>query len=316
MRLNCPVCDSPRSEIIGWRERVPVLMHSVYATPDEARACPTGTLSMRRCETCGFGWNAAFDPEKIVYGPGYDNAQGFSPHFQKHLDDRIDAILKAAPAARGLRVLEIGAGQGDFLLRLAERAEGKLDWAVGFDPAWKGAEGGVIGPARKVRMWGRIFDEGAAALLQGQAPDLVLSRHVIEHIPNPVGFLSSIRASVPATAETRLCLETPDVAWIVRNHAFEDLFYEHCSVFDPPSMHRALKGAGFSGAEVSTVFGDQYLWAEATFGSAIAAAPQPESASKSPAGSMAPPDRRLAPVRRHHRHLGGRRERNDLRADR
>ena len=42
---------------------------------------------MVRCMTCGFSWNAAFDPELLRYGADYENNQSLSPTFEHHLDD-------------------------------------------------------------------------------------------------------------------------------------------------------------------------------------------------------------------------------------
>lgn len=267
MRLACPVCNAARSRLVDARDAVPILMHNVFGSAEAARACKTGQLAIRHCEACGFAWNAAFDPNKIVYGPGYDNAQGYSPQFQAHLDQRIDAILAEFPDGQPINVIEVGAGQGDFLIRLAARAGGRIRRAVGFDPAWKGSDGERIanGAGAEIRMYRRYFDGEAAAITASVEPDLVLSRHVIEHVSEPMDFLRAIRAGIVDRPATKLILETPDIDWILRHGAFEDLFYEHCSIFSPHSMAVALRSAGYGHVAVRTVFGDQYLWATARF---------------------------------------------------
>lgn len=267
MRLTCPVCNAARSRLVDARDAVPILMHNVFGSAEAARACKTGALAIRHCEACGFAWNAAFDADKIVYGPGYDNAQGYSPQFQAHLDQRIDAILAEFPDGRPINVIEVGAGQGDFLKRLAARAGGRIRRAVGFDPAWKGADGARIdnGSGAEIAMYRRYFDGEAAAITASVEPDLVLSRHVIEHVSEPMDFLRAIRAGIVGRPATKLILETPDIDWILRHGAFEDLFYEHCSIFSPHSMAVALRSAGYGDIAVETVFGDQYLWSIARF---------------------------------------------------
>jgi SAM-dependent methyltransferase len=280
MRLNCPVCKEARSSLIVERMAAPILMHNVFETALEAHACRTGHLAIRRCDACGFAWNAAFDPDKIVYGPGYDNAQGFSPQFQSHLDARIDAILALFPKGRAINIIEVGAGQGDFLLRLKARGGERIGHALGFDPAWKGSDGTRIG--EDIRMYRRVFDAEAASIAAEIDVDLVLSRHVIEHVSEPMAFLAAIRSGIIGRPATRLVLETPDIDWILKNSAFEDLFYEHCSIFSPGSMAIALEAAGFSGADVETVFAGQYLWATARFagapGGAVDTREQPPAA--------------------------------------
>ena len=57
----------------------------------------------------------------------------------------------------------------------------------------------------------------------------------------------------------------------------QDFFYEHCSLFTPAALQHALDRAGFEAANVTTVFGGQYLWAEAVAGRDLSAS-RPEGA--------------------------------------
>ncbi len=66
---------------------------------------------------------------------------------------------------------------------------------------------------------------------------------------------------MPVASE--IYLETPDIDWIVRKQAMEDVFYEHCSIFDKSSLGFGLASAGFDVIDVSYRFGGQYLWAHA-----------------------------------------------------
>ncbi len=90
MTAVCPICGGQGQPVLD-RAATPVLQNAVYATKGAARAAAVGDLSFRRCQACGFAWNAAFSPERIVYGPEYENNQGLSPAFQQHLIDRAGA---------------------------------------------------------------------------------------------------------------------------------------------------------------------------------------------------------------------------------
>jgi len=136
----------------------------------------------------------------------------------------------------------------------------RLGAAEGFDPAWRGAEGEGPGGARIHKCY---FDAQTAGLMQ-RAPNLVVSRHTIEHVPDPVGFLTAIRQALGETSRARLFIETPCVDWIFERQAMQDFFYEHCSLFTAGSLALALRTAGFHAPKVSHVFGGQYLWAEAS----------------------------------------------------
>lgn len=255
----CPVCKGRRHALLDHRPSTPVLMHRLYGSPEEAAKAPTGQVELLRCEGCGFAFNAAFDPALMVYDPAYDNAQTHSEVFRRHVDERAELVIEACRTVGRAHLVEVGAGQGSFLERLAALGSPHIATLSGFDPAWKGDDG--AGPAGS-RIHRQLFDRQAARQLS-HAPDVVVSRHTIEHVADPLGFLRGIHAAMDGPAGGALFIETPDIEWIERNVAFEDVFYEHCSLFDPGSLTLALTLSGFSEPQVETCFGGQYLWATA-----------------------------------------------------
>lgn len=239
------------------------MQNALHSSQQEALAASRGDLDLRLCHRCGFVWNAAFDSGLMSYAVGYENCQSHSAVFRQHLAARVARISAVAGTQRPLTVVEVGCGQGDFLALLARSLGGAT--AVGFDPSWRGADGAAPAGAGTddVRLYRRLFDQDAAARLAPD-PQLVLARHVIEHIADPIGFLRTIRAALPPHTTARLFIETPCNQWILSNGAVQDLFYEHCSVFDAGSLAIALRSAGFAPERIERVFGGQYLWAEAT----------------------------------------------------
>ena len=107
-------------------------------------------------------------------------------------------------------------------------APGAANTGVGFDPAYRGPDVDCSGRARFER---RFYGPECA----DTAADVVVCRHVIEHVPRPVELLRTVRQALAASPHARVYLETPDAAWILRNQVLCDLFYEHCSLFTAPS---------------------------------------------------------------------------------
>jgi Methyltransferase domain/C-methyltransferase C-terminal domain len=259
--MNCQICGRPDPVSLLKKLHVPILMHKLYTSPSAAREAKLGPLEMVGCRHCGFVCNAAFDPSLIEYSDDYENNQTHSVAFKRHLDLRVAAILDSTPD--DIDYLEIGCGQGDFMERVIRTQPQRFKSAEGFDTVWRGSDQILASGARVHKSY---FDRSTAALLKRQ-PNVVVTRHTIEHVPNPIQFLTSIREALGPASTARLFVETPCVQWIIENAALQDFFYEHCSIFSRDSLALALRRSGFrNDLKIDRVFGDQYLWATAVAG--------------------------------------------------
>ena len=253
----CPLCGGRDLAVCLARERVPVFQNISHPSAAEAAAAATGRLSISHCNACGFVFNAGFDPGLAVYSPRYENDQSVSETFCSYLDRIADRVLGALAPGRPI-VLEVGCGQGHFLKRLDKGPQARYSRFLGFDPAWRGGE-----TSSNIEIRPRLFD--AAVMRELAAPiGAVVSRHVIEHVSDPVGFLREIGAAIGEVDGIKLMVETPCLEWIVRNAVIFDFFYEHCSYFTRDTLAFALRRAGYRVERVEALFDGQYLWAEAT----------------------------------------------------
>ncbi|QEG31039.1 hypothetical protein GobsT_58600 [Gemmata obscuriglobus] len=253
-RETCPVCGSAGTEPFLSRTGVPVHQNLLFDAAASARAIARGDLEMRACGGCGFVFNAVFDPALVEYGPSYENSQNHSAAFNAHLDQLADHIVVGRGVSSG-RIVEVGCGKGAFLHKLLGHPRSACD-AIGFDPAYTGP---LEAPGWRVRFVPDFYGPETAV-----PADAVVCRHVIEHIPDPLALLRTVRAGVGASGATRVFFETPCAEWILRNRVPWDFFYEHCSLFTAESLALALARAGFGVTDVRHIFGGQYLWAEGT----------------------------------------------------
>ena len=274
LAATCPICTQPRATSIDAPRSVPVLMNRTYADSMTARGVAHATLAVARCEACGFVWNSAYDPRVITYDRDYENDQTHSPAFLAHLAERAADVVGSVPEGLPLDVLEVGCGQGRFLTEIARQSKVRLRSLEGFDPAWRGPDGEGPEGARIHRAY---FDAQSAGRLQ-HPPNVVVTRHTIEHVPDPVAFLAAIRSALGSTSRADVFVETPCIDWILSHEALQDFCYEHCSLFTAGSLAQALRRAGFAAASVTHVFGGQYLWARGS----MAPADAPASRSETP----------------------------------
>ena len=254
---TCPICNNRADLSLIHRSNVPLLQNRVWADAVSARCAPSGLLNIQLCTECHFVWNSEFDPNRNIYDQYYDNDQSQSEYFRGHVSAMLEHVARDILGKTDVRLVEVGCGQGDFLNGLAQRADANIMTATGFDPAWRG--GPLEGKAQIERAY---FNRASTPFMHTRA-DVVVSRHTIEHVADPLDFLINIRDCMSDNPSSRLFLETPDVDWIIRNLQVQDMFYEHCSLFSSFSLRLALERAGFEALQIQPVFGGQYLWAEA-----------------------------------------------------
>ena len=251
--FKCPVCGSPDGSQFLTRPQVPVHQHLLLRSALDAKHLTRGDLKLTFCECCGFVTNTAFDPSKLGYGADYDNSQDCSAMFADYVGDL--AARLASRTRDNAVVVEVGCGKGTFLRRLVEAGKGKIT-GHGFDPSYEGPLEDLEGRLR--------FSRGFLAEDSLNAPaDMIVCRHVIEHVDRPASLLETMRAVLVDSPGARLFLETPSVDWILDHHAIWDFFYEHCSYFGRISLDQLLVRTGFSTVAIEEAFGGQYLWAEA-----------------------------------------------------
>jgi SAM-dependent methyltransferase len=250
----CPVCGGTSPFLFLERAAVAVHQNLLMRDAPSARQIARGRLAMHCCPDCGFIYNAAFDPARLSYGRDYDNTQTYSPVFETYVDALVDHLVHERNV-RDCRVVEVGCGKGVFLRKLVELPDAR-NTGVGFDPAYVGLEIALEGRLRFER---RCYDEAAA----DTPADVVICRHMIEHVERPVELLRSVRRALGESSQARVFFETPCVKWILEHRVIWDFFYEHCSLFTAESLSSAFEAAGFSVDAVRHVFGEQYLWLEA-----------------------------------------------------
>jgi len=227
---------------------VPVYQNKAYSSRSDALACPVGDLRLSQDPFSGIITNTAYEHGLLTYDATYQNEQGVSMHFRSHLEAVAD---KVAAGYAGRRILEIGCGKGLFVELMRERG---LD-ARGVDNAYEG-------DADYIEK--RHFGSGIEV-----ASDLIVLRHVLEHIPDPVDFLRQI-----ATANQGLghvLIEVPCFDWIMQNRAWFDVFYEHVNYFRISDLTRLFSKV----VEFGPLFGGQYIFLIAELSSLAPEADRP-----------------------------------------
>jgi hypothetical protein len=227
--------------ILYEQRQLPILQNRVYQTVSEAVNCPKGDIKIVEDQKTGLVFNAAFDPDLIVYDATYNNEQGLSPTFRSHLHQVGDLIEKFL-GKRGL--VEVGCGKGFFLEMMLSRG---VD-LIGFDRTYDGDNPRII------------KDYFTVGSVSQPAHGLVL-RHVLEHIRDPYRFLCQLRDANGGGG--LIYIEVPCFDWILRKRAWFDIFYEHANYFRMGNFEKIFGRISQKGR----LFGDQYLYVVADLAS-------------------------------------------------
>lgn len=212
---------------------LPVFQNMVFETKEEAKNITRGDVCLVEDLTTGLVYNQTFREDLVVYDEHYDNEQATSFIFQKHLNDVLGIIERLMGKKA---IVEVGCGKGYFL----EMMEAKGFEVQGYDPTYQGSNPKVV-------------KEYFTPDLGIRGDGLVL-RHVLEHIQDPVIFLT--RLSEANGNAGKIYIEVPCLDWIIKNNAWFDVFYEHVNYFRLSDFDKIFGKVYESGR----IFGGQYLY--------------------------------------------------------
>ncbi len=264
MRTACPSCDSAGTSVFYKVENVPAHDVLLMPTREVALSCPHGDIGLGFCPSCGFISNVLFDPSLHEYLPGYEATQAFSPTFSAFAK-RLASDLVTRYDLCGKDIIEIGCGNGEFLTLLCELGGNR---GIGFDPAY--VEGRVDSKAKERVTFIKDYFSEEYAHYQG---DFFCCRMTLEHIPDTASFVRIVRRSIGDRSSAIAFFQVPDVVRILRELAFWDVYYEHCSYFSLGSLGRLFRRCGFDVMDLWRAYGDQYLMIEARSSYGETAAP-------------------------------------------
>jgi hypothetical protein len=204
-----------------------------------------------RCVECGHVFNAAFDYAAVPYADKPNRMFNRAPGWCEHLETVCREILTRLPERPV--VVEIGHGDGHFLSALAEACPGGQ--YVGFDP-----HGSTGGPLAAVELRRALFVSDRH--LPELRPDLLISRHVLEHLTDPLGFIQGLSfAAAWMGIQPTLYLEVPCIDRALETGRTVDFYYEHNSHFSTASFARMLSRCAVRTERVGHGYGGEVVYA-------------------------------------------------------
>ena len=241
---NCPVCASTRSRPLLRLDAAPIYLHPVAA---DAEVPPPHSVDLdyRQCLDCGHGYQTRFDLDTLarIYRSHYYTpaAEGVGVGARNDFMAFLGANSARSAFTPG-RALEVGCSSGEVLNEIRSLFGLELQHLVGVEPNHDTASA-----AKKLGLDIReTFLDAALAASLGRF-DLVVSRHVIEHVEDPRAFFQSLSQVVDD--EGAIVLETPSLDACLQRRVDSGFYVEHLHLFSMRSLAATAQGAGFAMVE-------------------------------------------------------------------
>ncbi|HWQ95762.1 MAG TPA: methyltransferase domain-containing protein [Candidatus Methylomirabilis sp.] len=256
-RSSCPGCGSAEISYIYEIDNIPIHSVLLFQNREKAIKYPKKDIKLGFCEKCGLISNVSFDPDLHEYSTGYESTQIYSTTFNvfarklaQNLVDRYNLYSRD--------IIEIGCGQGEFLTMLCESGKNR---GIGFDPAFIQKKNENL-KKYQVSIIKDFFSEKYADI----QCDFLCCRMTLEHISETADFIRTVKRTIQNKPDTIVFFQVPDVTRILKDLAFWDIYYEHCSYFSPGSIAQLFRNNGFEITDKWVDYDDQYIMLGARLG--------------------------------------------------
>ncbi|HLX36739.1 MAG TPA: methyltransferase domain-containing protein [Candidatus Binataceae bacterium] len=251
----CPACGFQIAAAFFNGGAQPLATLAWPASEDAARSMTRLPVNFVRCVECGHVYNPAFDYAQVPYSDKPNLMFNRGATWSQFIEDTIDSMLREV--RDNPTIVEIGHGDGSLIGALAEvRPEGRF---VGFDPHGATCTNGNL------ELRAALFEpEKHLAELR---PDLVISRHVLEHLNSPLAFLQRIAFAAARLGREQLAyFEVPCVDRALETGRTVDFYYEHNSQFSTQSFRKMLSRCGATINSVGHGYGGEVIFGFVTLG--------------------------------------------------
>ena len=230
----CPVCYHSVATPFFDAGKQPLATLGWPATSIDARNMIRYPLDFVQCPKCTHVWNRSFSYDHIPYRNNPNRMFNKGTIWQGHLTIIRDVLLAHLPRIQ--TIVEIGCGEGHFVRGMAKAYAGQGRF-VGFDPNTS------IETGRDVEFYARYFEP-----LQDMsifAPDVVIIRHVLEHLTEPVKLVEQLAWGATSLGKpVWLFAEMPCIDRVFETGRLVDFYYEHPAHFTTTSFRTLMERAG------------------------------------------------------------------------
>jgi SAM-dependent methyltransferase len=248
---KCIICGGDRLEkIFNPDSNQPLSRYALSDNKKQAINSDKFPITVFGCKNCMHFFNFAFDSNAISYKD--DNVQEgrpFSLAYTNYQKKKASMILERY-VFEDQTILEIGCGNGEFISQFSKK--NKL---IGYEPSPESLE-----VRNNIEVINEYFIPDVK-LHKNLKPSLIIMRHVLEHVSNPLEYLKTffLMLSNNNSDNKLLYLEVPSNNKTIEKDRFSDYYYDHASYFSLSSLSYALNEAGFFVEDLSLDFNREII---------------------------------------------------------
>ena len=244
----CPVCGSENSiEVFKESER-PKYALQIHTSRQSALQCEKVTVCFVYCLDCQFAYNKNFHPMVMDYKEEIETSRSCSEYFNNYIISVCKQVNEVFSVKDNI-IVEIGCGDGQFLIELRKLFSYK-GW--GFDPSLVKSD--KLPSYKDLTFVPDYYKDDCL----DKKPDLIVLRHILEHISNAKQFLNTVISDKKGYSPS-IYVEVPAWEWIVDNDQIMMFSNDHCSYYSKNSLELALTLCGFKCEKTCLTFADEYL---------------------------------------------------------
>ncbi len=251
---SCPSCGTfPLRGFYAVRG-VPVCTAREIPSQAEAINIQRGDIHLAYCWKCGFVTNISYLPSVVQPSAHCDDAletsdiyKGFQNKLANYLVDNFNLHKK--------KIVDIGGGSVDFLKMVCELGN---DEGIKFDPEGLPEQELPLSQI-KIKLVREDFTEKSASKIG----DFYICRMKLPHVQQVKEYVRMVRKAIGDRPKVTVFFQMPEMFRLLRELAFWDIYYEHCSYFSAGSLGRLFRACGFDVLDLWTDFDGQYLMIEA-----------------------------------------------------
>lgn len=229
---DCSVCGAPLEESLRLAEYP--LVTSAVGKKAQVPLLPIVVGSCRSCSHLQLMQRPTSEQLDAIYLGDYTSvvrkgtfagADGMAVDCKTFLD------FAAGSVKAGGTVMEIGCFDGGFLSLF-----GGCN-LLGCEP---NPGGRMAAESIGIRVIPEYF---AASLFEPKSLDLIVMRHLIEHVPNPSALLQECRGLLSEGGT--VLVETPNIEHTLNNHVIGNFYHQHLQYFSAHSLRVLAERAGY-----------------------------------------------------------------------